>query len=149
MGAAIRFAVIPGKGLRLPDAPCVSPPGNLNPSLLYTEEPMNGAPCACGAGDSRLWRRCRSRVSAHWAVTLYFAPRRLRTVQGPCETEANFASKDKAMLFYLSPYTIALSISSLFGPLHLCASWASPCIDMVLYQAPYSSAEHRTDWGRS
>ena len=52
MGAAIRFAVIPGKGLRLPDAPGVSPPGNLKASLLYTEEPMNGAPCACGAGDA-------------------------------------------------------------------------------------------------
>ena len=52
LGAAIRLAVMPGNGLRLPVLPCEIPPGNRKPSELYRDVPTNEGICGGGAGDA-------------------------------------------------------------------------------------------------
>ena len=99
-----------------------------------------------------LWSRRRPRVSAHWSVTLCFAPGCLQMVQGTGETEAGLVLQRRIRfqsLRSLSAYAIALFVSSLLRPLALCASLASHRPDVVLRQGPRSSAEHRAESGRS
>lgn len=52
MGAAMRFAVMPGNGLRLPAPAWDRPPENLKPSPLYSEDPMKEGALVCGTGDA-------------------------------------------------------------------------------------------------
>lgn len=52
MGATMRFAVMPGNGLRLPAPACETPFGNRKPSKLYRDDPTKEGACAGGAGDA-------------------------------------------------------------------------------------------------
>ncbi len=52
IGATMRFAVMPGNGLRLPAPACETPFGNRKPSELYRLDPTKEGACAGGAGDA-------------------------------------------------------------------------------------------------